>query len=164
MAVPLLPVVTSIISVIVLLICTVNVHFATATSNNYKNVYGNALQPCSSDGMALTGYTRNSYCVDENDNDGSHHICIDLSSTTGGNFCTATGQSNWCSSEMPCHDDTTQYCQVQHWCVCQWAFASYLHTAGGCDQIQTIVCDAINIQSVYAYQKQQSQSKYQTAL
>lgn len=132
---------------------------------SYHNVNGGTLQSCSSDGMALTGYTRNGFCVNENDDRGSHHICIDLSSTTGGNFCEVTGQNDWCSSEeMPCHEDPTQQaCPIQHWCVCQWAFASYLETAGGCDYIQDIVCEAVNVQAVFAYQ-QQSQQKYQVAL
>ncbi|CAJ1959726.1 unnamed protein product [Cylindrotheca closterium] len=132
---------------------------------SYQNVYGQTLQSCSSDGMALTGYTRNGYCVDQNDDSGSHHICIDMTSTTGGDFCGVTGQSDWCSSEMPCHDDQSENCQVQHWCVCQWAFASYIANAGGCDSIQDVVCDAINIQALIAYQQQAGGSeKYQNAL
>ena len=136
----------------------------TADASDYLNVYGEALQPCSSEGMALTGYTRTGYCVDQNDDAGSHHICIDLSSANGGNFCDVTGQSDWCSSEMPCDSDSDSYCQVQQWCVCQWAFASYLSNAGGCDMIQDIVCDSINIQAVWAYQSQSGDSKYSDAL
>ena len=136
-----------------------------SAANTYQNVYGNDLEPCSDDGMAQTGFTRNGYCVETNDDAGSHHICIDLSSTTGGNFCTVTGQSDWCSSEnMPCHEDTSQEtCAIEHWCVCQWAFASYLEQAGGCNDIQDIVCESINLEAVLAYQ-QQSGSKYATAL
>lgn len=54
----------------------------------YENVNGGALAKCSGPGMALTGFTRSGSCVDQNDDAGSHHICIDLSSTSGGNFCT----------------------------------------------------------------------------
>jgi uncharacterized protein (DUF2237 family) len=129
--------------------------------SEYKNVYGDSLSSCSSDGMALTGYTRTGNCVDQNDDSGSHHICIDMTSTTGGDFCEVTGQSDWCSSDMPCHEDQNDYCQVQHWCVCQWAFASYIENAGGCDAIQDVVCDAINIQAIAAYQSSQ---KYGNAL
>ena len=89
-------------------------------AGDYTNVLGNELQSCSSDGMALTGYTRTGYCVDQNDDSGSHHICIDLSSASGGNFCDVTGQSDWCSSELPCHEDQSEDCLVQSWCVCQW--------------------------------------------
>lgn len=139
-----------------------------ASSEGYRNVYGAPLQSCSSHGMALTGYTRNGSCVDQKQNDhGSHHVCIDLSSTTGGNFCQVTGQSDWCSSEMPCHEDQVQKCPVNHWCVCQWAFASYLENAGGCDHIQDIVCGAVNMEAVRAYQEKQSSSsskKYKVAL
>merc|ERR1712125_289800 len=91
-------------------------------------------------------------------------ICIDLSSTNGGNFCSVTGQDDWCSSEMACHGDQNDVCQVEHWCVCQWAFASYIEKAGGCDAIQEIVCDAINIEAIFAYQEQAKQTKYQNAL
>lgn len=132
--------------------------------SSYQNVYGETLSSCSSSGMAKTGYTRTGYCVDRNDDNGSHHICIDLSSTTGGNFCDVTGQSDWCSSEMACHDDADSNCPVEHWCVCQWAFASYIQNAGGCDAIQDVVCDAINIQALLAYQQQASTSKYKNAL
>jgi uncharacterized protein (DUF2237 family) len=119
----------------------------------YKNVYGNELVSCSSSGMARTGYTRSGFCVDQNDDAGSHHICIDMSSATGGNFCTVTGQPNWCEKEMSCHEDKSKSCAVQNWCVCQWAFSSYIQRAGGCDKIQNIVCEAINMQTIIAYQK-----------
>jgi uncharacterized protein (DUF2237 family) len=148
--------------VFVVLLWTVLHSFVTAAADSYVNVYGEALQPCSSQGMALTGYTRTGYCVDQNDDAGSHHICIDLSSANGGNFCDVTGQDDWCDSEMPCDGDADSYCQVQQWCVCQWAFASYLANAGGCDQIQDIVCESINIQAVWAYQA--SSDKYSDAL
>jgi uncharacterized protein (DUF2237 family) len=131
----------------------------------YTNVYGGELQSCSSEGMALTGYTRTGYCVDQNDDTGSHHICIDMSSATGGDFCTVTGQSDWCSSEMACHEDSSSNCAVQDWCVCQWAFSAYIEKAGGCDQIQDVVCEAINMESIIAYQKVAWRSSaYQDAL
>lgn len=130
----------------------------------YQNVYGEELQPCSSDGMALTGYTRNGYCVDQNDDAGSHHICINLSSiaSSGQNFCEVTGQSDWCSGSMPCHDDQQQSCAIGNWCVCQWAFATYIQRAGGCDSIQDIECDAINMQALTAYKS--DYSRYGEAL
>lgn len=134
-----------------------------ALASSYLNVYGEELQPCSSDGMALTGYTRTGYCVDENDDQGSHHICIDVSSASGGNFCDVTGQSDWCSSTMACHEDSDESCPVEQWCVCQWAFASYLANAGGCSNIQTVACESINMESILAYQ-QHSDSKYRDAL
>ena len=86
------------------------------------------------------------------DDAGSHHICIDLSSESlgGGNFCAVTGQPNWCGSQMTC-DGASGVCPVQHWCVCQWAFSSYLQQAGGCDQIQSISCAATNMAALTAY-------------
>eukprot|EP00978_Attheya_sp_CCMP212_P017698 scaffold47446_cov58-Attheya_sp.AAC.2 len=125
--------------------------------------------------MALTGYTRSGSCIDYNDDAGSHHICIDVSSTNE-NFCTVTGQSDWCSSYMPCDtgasaSSSSSLCPVKNWCVCQWAFASYIDTAGGCDYIQEIQCEAINIQALVAYaniagtsQDANSGGKYTNAL
>jgi len=140
------------------------------SNTEYLNVYGEALQPCSQDGMALTGYTRSGYCVERDDDQGSHHICIDLSSlTTDENFCTVTGQSDWCSSQdMACHSDPYDAsCPVENWCVCQWAFSSYV-LAAGCGNIQTVVCESINLQALLAYQTASSQwnapAKYQAAL
>ena len=106
--------------------------------------------------MALTGFTRDGHCVEEDDDDGSHHICIDLSSTSssGQDFCQVTGQDDWCSEQMPCSDSSSAQCPVKHWCVCQWAFSEYIQEAGGCDAIQTIDCDATNMEAVKAYQAQ----------
>ena len=138
---------------LLLLIC----HQPSSAADDYipKNVYGSSLQPCSSDGSALTGYTRSGSCVDKYDDVGSHHICINLASiaTSGKNFCEVTGQSNWCSSNMPCHENKNQSCKIENWCVCQWAFASYLQKAGGCNAIQHIQCDAINMEALNAYAK-----------
>ncbi|CAJ1959727.1 unnamed protein product [Cylindrotheca closterium] len=132
-------------------------------ATEYKNVFGQPLQSCSSSGMALTGFTRNGHCMDRQDDIGSHHICIDMTSTTGGNFCSITGQPDWCSSYMPCHENSSAACPVQDWCVCQWAFASYIQKAGGCNAIQDIVCDAINMQAMVAYERQSADPRYKEA-
>merc|ERR1712118_232570 len=57
------------------------------------NVNGGPLKECSTNGMAMTGFTRNGKCEERDDDAGSHHICIDLTSTST-NFCQATGQPN----------------------------------------------------------------------
>jgi len=62
---------------------------------------------------------------------------------------------------LPCHDKSG-LCQVQNWCVCQWAFASYIEFAGGCDHIQSIKCDAVNTQAIVAYRRESE--KYREAL
>ena len=115
--------------------------------------------------MALTGFTRDGHCVEEDDDAGSHHICIDLSSTSnnGENFCQVTGQDNWCAEQMPCFDSSSAQCPVKHWCVCQWAFSDYLQEAGGCDAIQTIDCEATNIKAVEAYKAQEGEQKFDDA-
>ncbi|KAL7504870.1 hypothetical protein ACHAXN_002414 [Cyclotella atomus] len=139
---------------------------ATASSSSaHLNVYDQPLSACSTSGMALTGFTRDGTCVEVDDDAGSHHICIDLSSTSsnGENFCQVTGQSNWCAESMPCSDSSAQTCPVQHWCVCQWAFSDYLQQAGGCDAIQEIDCDATNVKAVEAYRAQRGVKKYDDA-
>lgn len=138
---------------------------AVASSETHLNVYSQPLSQCSTTGMALTGYTREGTCVERDDDAGSHHICIDLSSisSNGKNFCQVTGQSDWCSESMPCAASGGEQCPVQHWCVCQWAFSDYLQAAGGCDAIQTIDCDATNIKAVEAYKEQQGTKKYDDA-
>lgn len=136
-------------------------------AQGYSNVKGSELRRCSHAGMALTGWTRNGHCVDYNDDGGSHHICLDLSSTSssGDNFCAVTGQSNWCGSRMRCDDNPHTECPVEHWCVCQWAFSSYIERAGGCASIQNIVCDATNMAALTAYRASAaSDSKIKRAL
>merc|ERR1719163_2260680 len=128
------------------------------TAYAYTNVNGSALSKCSGANMALTGFTRTGECVDQNDDAGSHHICIDMASNTGGNFCTVTGQPNWCGSKMGC-DGSAGKCPVKNWCVCQWAFASYLERAGGCDKIQKVVCEATNMVALKAYREQAAGSQ-----
>eukprot|EP00571_Detonula_confervacea_P014042 CAMPEP_0172311264 /NCGR_PEP_ID=MMETSP1058-20130122/14401_1 /TAXON_ID=83371 /ORGANISM="Detonula confervacea, Strain CCMP 353" /LENGTH=132 /DNA_ID=CAMNT_0013024399 /DNA_START=229 /DNA_END=627 /DNA_ORIENTATION=- len=114
--------------------------------------------------MAKTGFDRSGQCVDQEGDTGSHHICIDLSSTSsnGKDFCEVTGQDNWCAKDMPCHEDTNKQCPVERWCVCQWAFAGYLALADGCNAIQEIECKAVNIKAVEAYEK--DKEKYGDAL
>ena len=81
-----------------------------------------------------------------------------MKSTIGGNFCEVTGQPNWCDSKMSCHGDYSSRCDVNHWCVCQWAFASYIENAGGCDKIRDIVCEATNMVALKHYQQQAESS------
>jgi len=129
-----------------------------APSSVHFNIEGKPLERCSGSGHALTGWLRNGHCTDRDDDAGSHHICIDMKSTVDGsadkNFCTQTGQSNWCDDEMRCDPFppvTQGNCPVKNWCVCQWAFRKYIAAAGGCDHIQHIVCDAINMAAITAY-------------
>ena len=151
-----------------LLASSIRIGSTRAAGDSYLNVYGESLQPCSRSGMALTGYIRDGHCVDRDGDSGSHHVCIDLSSVSslgdGRNFCQVTGQSDWCSSDdMQCHDDQSSYgCSVENWCVCQWAFASYIDKAGGCDAIQDVMCESINVRTIEAYGK--DRAKYGDAL
>lgn len=120
-----------------------------SSSGEKTNVLGSALQSCSTKGTALTGFTRTGKCEDEgNDDEGSHHVCIKMKA----DFCTVTGQPNWCGDKMECMDQKGD-CPIDHWCVCQWAFASYLESAGGCDKIVDLVCEATNMAAFKAYEK-----------
>ena len=138
---------------------------AVSATNAYENVEGGVLQMCSGDGMALTGFTRTGQCVDQDDDAGSHHVCINMQSAAGGNFCEVTNQPNWCDTQMSCTAGSSALCPVEHWCVCQWAFAAYLEKAGGCDQIQEVVCEATNMLAVTHYREQaEQQASIQRAL
>jgi hypothetical protein len=55
-------------------------------------------------------------------------------------------------------------CPVEHWCVCEWAFASYIQKAGGCDKIQKIVCEATNMKALEHYEQKQSSTHIKAAL
>ena len=126
----------------------------------YKNVYGEELKPCSGSGMAMTGFTRDGRCINRDDDHGSHHVCVNIhmDSLKGGNFCNVTGQSDWCSQSMPCHEDQTKMCDAQNWCVCEWAFSSYINNAGGCDMIADVDCNATNMKVLEHYEDAASQS------
>ena len=88
-----------------------------------------------------------------------------MASNTGGNFCSVTGQPDWCSSQMACDGGRGEQCPVEHWCVCEWAFASYIERAGGCDRIRSIVCSATNMMALSHYREQASKSpRIQSAL
>lgn len=123
-------------------------NFTAGVSGVKTNVLGKPLQACSKDGTAMTGFTRTGQCVDQgNDDEGSHHICIIMKS----DFCTVTGQPDWCSEKMPCMGQSGD-CSIGNWCVCQWAFASYLAAAGGCDKATVgVVCDSTNQVALKAY-------------
>merc|ERR1719148_16664 len=150
----------------------------TVVDRTHWNVYGKPLESCSEDGMALTGFTRSGSCVELDEDVGSHHICIDMSSLDGMNpdktdpsqsqdFCQVTGQPDWCASQdMACHEDSNKSdCPVVDWCVCQWAFSAYVNAAGGCDKIQQLKCESTNIEAVWAYNKVHStRPDIQTAL
>merc|ERR1711988_1894829 len=71
-------------------------------------------------------------------------------------FCTVTGQPNWCGEKMPCMENQAESCPIGNWCVCQWAFARYIQMAGGCDAIVDIQCDATNMAALNAYRDQQA--------
>jgi len=127
-----------------------------------KSVSGGALDTCSKPGTALTGFTRDGHCQDQGDDDaGSHHICIEMPKKN--NFCTATGQPNWCASKMECMEQEGQ-CAIGNWCVCQWAFARYIEEAGGCDAIVQIQCDATNMAAIRAYKSQSGDPSIKAAL
>lgn len=135
-----------------------------------KNANGGVLQPCSAPGMALTGGSREGYCVDSYGRYGSH-ICmnIDNSNDDINNFCNleyAQAKLPACRENgvFPCQQDTTKMCPVQNYCVHQCQFSHYLEEIGNCDDIQDIVCDAVNIRSLIAYGKRSYKGRYNNAL
>lgn len=145
------------------------VSFANAEFNE-KNALGFDLQPCSTSGMALTGPSREGYCMDSYGNYGSH-ICmnIDNSNDDINNFCNVESIQERLpacieNSLFPCQEDTRDMCPVQNYCVHQCYFSHYLEEIGNCDDIQEIKCDAVNIKSLIAYGKRHYIEKYDNAL
>jgi len=113
-----------------------------------QNVNGGPLAKCSHDGEAMTGFTRTGQCVDAgNDDQGSHHICIKMPKED--NFCTVTGQPNWCAEPGECQGQEGE-CAINHWCVCQWAYEHFIEAKGGCGELD---CEATNMVALTAYQE-----------
>lgn len=121
------------------------------------NLYGRPLEECSEQGMAITGYTRTGYCNLHQGDSGSHNVCIDISDVANGeNFCSITGQSDWCSTPDQCDSIPGRSdCPRENWCICQWAFASLI-SARGCDAVsrESINCEATSGQTIMAYRDQ----------
>lgn len=121
-----------------------------ANGSGVQSIMGKKLSTCSQPGTAMTGFTRDGHCGDVGSADaGAHHVCIQMKS----DFCTVTGQPNWCTTrDFPCMGQRGM-CKIGNWCVCQWAFARYLERAGGCDSIIDLVCDATNQAAFDAYSR-----------
>ena len=110
-----------------------------------QNVYGDQLNACSVGSMAMTGYSREGKCASVNGDAGKHHVCFKMD----GEFCAQTNQGNWCAERMPCANDESKQCDIQNWCVCQWAFSDYVNKKT-CDAVD-IKCDATNMKALQAY-------------
>mmetsp|Transcript_22655 Transcript_22655/g.39855 ORF Transcript_22655/g.39855 Transcript_22655/m.39855 type:complete len:188 (+) Transcript_22655:55-618(+) len=121
-----------------------------AAGSGVQSIMGKELSFCSQPGTAMTGFTRDGRCADVGPADaGAHHVCIKMKS----DFCTVTGQPNWCTTRnFPCMGKKGM-CPIGNWCVCQWAFSRYLAKAGGCDSIVDLVCDATNLAAFTAYSR-----------
>merc|ERR1719499_49520 len=130
---------------------------ATWSAGDNVNVYGRPLAECSLPGMAITGYTRTGYCNLHQGDSGSHNVCIDISNVANGeNFCSITGQPDWCSETDRCDSIPGRFdCPRQNWCICQWAFASLI-SARGCEAVskESINCEATSGQTIMAYRDQ----------
>jgi len=126
----------------------------TETHNEAHNVLGGPLKACSDKGMALTGSIDPGFCVFDGYQQQHHDtICIAIhESTLPGwmygdyDFCEITKQidPNWCDEMHPCHDDIQQSCPVQNWCVSEVNFADFIESAGGCDKVGSLDCEATN--------------------
>ena len=113
--------------------------------SDQKSVTGSALQVCSQPGEATTGWTRDGHCLAGANDRGSHHICIKMEQ----DFCDVTNQGDWCSTLR----DPRSGHPIGHWCVCQWAFASYLRgKRNDCAAFSSVNCNATNALALGAYQ------------
>lgn len=121
---------------------------------------GKAVPVWVKEAIESAGISTDGHCTDVGDDDkGSHHICIQMKE----DFCTVTGQSNWCVEKMPCMDGHGK-CPIGNWCVCQWAFARYIQMAGGCDAIVDLDCEGTNAAAVRAYKGEASDATIKAAL
>ena len=126
-----------------------------------RNLYGHPLKPCSRPNDALTGYSREGTCNAASNDHGRHHVCLKLQESP--DFCAATGQPDWCATPHECHGDATRSCPIRNWCVCEWAFASYVD-AVGCDQVGTVDCAATNAAVLAHYRRRTDDPKVAKAL
>ncbi|CAB9510268.1 expressed unknown protein [Seminavis robusta] len=141
-----------------------------AVKEKNTNVFGMELESCSTAGMAMTGITGTGHCVHFDylrNGEISKTICIDVPSFSkaywedhnhhlrnGGNFFAATGQVASLHQDMPCTQDPTQNCPVQHWCINEDAFAQYVDYVGGCQKVGRILCQSTNKQAIELYQQE----------
>merc|ERR1719461_953027 len=132
----------------------ISISLAGAGPGNSMSVLNQPLADCSVGNEATTGFFRNGKCTDGADDSGSHHICVDLqyAETGDGDFCTLTGQPDWCKEKQNGKDRV-------HWCVCQWAFARFLEKAD-CSNFD-VKCEATNMKALEAYR---GDAKYSQAL
>lgn len=135
---------------------------SSVANGEHLNVYGKALQQCSEASMAMTGFSRDGKCASHEGDAGSHHVCInDIDKKENGqNFCQITGQTNWCDSKGPCTENKNTVCPHKNWCVCEWAFDSFVKKQS-CDSFK-INCDATNKLVLDHYNT--DPTKYGTAL
>ena len=140
-------------------------------------MFGLEIESCSTKGMALTGITGSGHCVhfDElHHYDSSKVICVDIPSFSDAyysdgdetatdfspNFFTATGETPL--TELPCTEDPTRDCPVEHWCINEVAFASYVDYVGGCEKIGKILCEATNREAIDQYEIQLLEGQEET--
>jgi len=66
------------------------------------------------------------------------------------NFCEQTGQgtppNDWCEEKMACHEDAAKDCEIENWCVCQWAWEMYVKKQG-CENIVDLHCESVNMKA-----------------
>lgn len=116
------------------------------------NVYNTALETCSSPGMAITGFSRDGTCSHHTGDAGSHHICVNNidGKESDKSFCEITKQPDWCRQKDACHEDPTSKCDRKKWCVCEWAFDSFVEEQG-CNAF-SIDCNATNKLALQHYE------------
>ena len=131
----------------------------------HQNVYGESLQSCSRDGMALASST--GMCQGQDNSSTSEDmsiatLCIDLTTLSHPQqFCQVLQKESetndhlflkdLCHSDydtMPCQEDANQHCPVEHVCVAPTTLTAYIAASGGCLAIGELVCDSVNLQAL----------------
>ena len=50
---------------------------------------------------------------------------------------------------MACHEDAAKDCEIENWCVCQWAWEMYVKKQG-CENIVDLHCESVNMKALEA--------------
>ena len=123
------------------------------------------MQSCSGLGMAMAGDYRaiqsgeapSGYCS------GNYTICVELGQDGKDDLCQGLEENNenfylgsdkddmewFCSQEsLPCHEQQSESCSVENWCLSPDVFAAYLE--GQCSDLPGIECSSVSSAAVWA--------------
>jgi hypothetical protein len=121
-----------------------------------RNLFREALELCSTDGMAATGWNKDGFCSHRAFDERSRAICVDIPSFSAeGNekmdLDAVLGHYDILQGEHPCVQDSKKLCPVENLCVNEHSFAYYVERVGGCENVGRIVCAATSEDALEDY-------------